>query len=124
MKRAFKLFGIIVIMAVIGFSMTVCSSSDDSEDNSTWGKLSSGSGRWVMEGGPTIFRFYVEYGEYKINFDPNGNGGGGDWPIPYIEGNNLVIGSDSATVTFESNTRMVWSSTNQTYLPNGTYIKQ
>jgi len=107
MKNTIKVFGLIALVALIGFSMPACSSGggDDSSSSSSSSNSSSGSG-----GTFTLTDIPAQYNGMKVIFsgqknfsnDLSGRGtviSNGRANIPVLDGVVLRPYSDSVTIT-------------------------
>jgi hypothetical protein len=92
MKNFTRLFGIIALVAVIGFSMTACEQESEPEgDSSTAGRLtitglSSYNGKQL---GTALFYPYTFSGDYSLNTTPNNNFT--DYSLPTINGGSCTV---------------------------------
>jgi hypothetical protein len=130
--RFASFFGIIVLVAVIGFTMAACSSAPSTSSNS--GSTTVGGdkradlvGYWEVGGAyyPTSFNLEeVGNGDYLLEMT---GGGGNESYILLVsyDGNTTVVELDGETITFTAKiqgNKLTISDWNSNY--NGTYTKQ
>jgi len=100
MKNTFKIFGIIALFAVIGFSMLACSSDDDSASGPK-----SFDGTWVMSGNTKLGYTYNGTSVTQFNDDL-----GLTWSGTFTYTNTTI------TMTFPEHVIMMYYTLTDTYL--------
>ena len=141
MKKKLGLLAILVFVMISIFMITSCSDGSGGGGGGgsgggggdVWSKLSSGTGKWVMDSDPSIYIIFKpvtlsgggmkEYA-YEINFG-GGKTTGDDW---WIENNGDIgiSGGKRMKVTFHSNTKITIAVSEDYWIKNlsGDYTKQ
>jgi hypothetical protein len=121
MKNAIKVLAIIVLVAVIGFSMAACGDKNDPVGTGGGGgelgaKLTAGSGKWVKDDGSGAYVHFKSTGNrgdgvlwvtYEVSDGIDLPYGNTDWEL---SGNTLnVSGGNKATITLHTDTTLTIS---------------
>ena len=92
MKNLFKVFGIIALVAVIGFSFSACSGKDDGGNNGGGGSYS----------GPLLGKWYIsqEYADFDWKNSPYADNEGNATMYEFNSDGTISIGGTKTTNTF------------------------